>query len=163
MKHLQIGNHSLAISKQPALLLVSFVVLIVVILCLTIARPAITNQLRDWKVLPAQEALTELYFFDHLRLPSHYTPDQPQEVAFTIRNFEGSDQAYAYRLVAVAEDSSLEPTQLADGSLTLANNAARTVQQTIVIPDIGTRVRIEVHIYYNNNNQSISYWTERTS
>lgn len=153
--HFHIGNRKFDFSKKLAVLLASFVVLVFIGI---IARPAIADQLRDWKVLPSHEPLTELYFFDHLRLATKYTPGQPQNVAFTIRNFEGSQQTYSYRITATPEGTGSQATTLKEGSLHINDKAARTVQESVTIPDLGKRIRIEIII---NNNQSISYWVER--
>lgn len=153
MIHFQIGNRTFVCSKQLIAVIIAVMILIVVGI---LGRTTIAAQLRDWKVLPAQEQLTELYFFDHERLPAAYRPDQPQPVAFTIRNLEGSALRYTYRITATPEGGATTP--LKEGSLRISNTAARTVQESVTMPDLGARVRIDVTI---NNNQSISYWVER--
>lgn len=114
----------------------------------------IDRQLRDWKLLPEPERLTELYFTHPNNLPSNYTPGQPQTVAFTVHNLEYRTTDYHYQIVEQSQAGNASQT-LASGSFTLTQNQYSSPMLNITPTDLGQHVKVEVRL--GDQNESIDY------
>jgi hypothetical protein len=120
---------------------------------------AIDRQLRDWKLLPEPERLTELYFTAPNNLPNSYSPGESQTVNFTVHNLEYQTTAYHYLIIEQSQDGSQSQT-LAGGSFTLAQNQYDRPSVKIFLPNLGSRVKVEIEL--TNVHESIDYWVEQT-
>lgn len=139
--------------RTPVLVAVSAFILVT--LCFSWWRPAIASQLRDWKLLPQPERLTELYFTKPNNLPAIYTPGEPQTVQFTVHNLEYGTTAYAYKVMEQSQDGR-QSQQLANGEFTLRQNHYERLSLNVVPVDLGTKVKVIVEI--PTTNETISYW-----
>lgn len=78
-------------------------ILFLVILLIGAVSAFISPEFRSFaaKVLPIPqpETFTELYFTNHLRLPTKVSSGTKQEFSFTIHNLEGKDVRYLYQVV----------------------------------------------------------------
>lgn len=143
--------------KQVTYLLVGFLFLIVLVLGI-VKYPAIDAQLRDWKVLPESEGTTELYFENHLKLPTQYTPGKEQTVRFSTHNVERKRISYSYTINAFSEDANTR-VELGRGTFTLEHDKTNTVTAVVSLPDLGPRSKVVITL--TNTNQAISYWVKR--
>jgi uncharacterized membrane protein len=133
-------------------------VIIVIIALGAIFHSAIDRQMRDWKLLPEPERLTELYFTHPNSLPTTYTPGQTQTVDFTVHNLEYRTTDYQYKIIEQSQDGSQSQTQ-AVGSFTLPQNAYKPEAVMIPTADIGQNAKVEVELV--NVHESIDYLLER--
>lgn len=137
---------------------------------LFINQDAIIKQLRDWRLLPELERVTELYFTDYMTLPKSFAAGSHQTVSFTIHNLEHQAVTYYYRIIATP-DSGAEQV-LGNGTLMLAHNDSRRSKVDIVIPALKPRISVKVELYYLSTapghntetmqTQSIDYWAAVT-
>lgn len=115
----------------------------------------IEDFLRSYKLLPEPETFTELYFTDHLHLPSTIYPNQKQVFKVTIHNLENKDMKYPYEVYIDTKGSK----QLLDqNSIFLKNNAYKTITENFILINPATRSAVVVNLI--NKNQSIDFWIE---
>ncbi|HSW81073.1 MAG TPA: hypothetical protein VLG40_01635 [Candidatus Saccharimonas sp.] len=103
------------------------------------------------------ERLTELFFADPTHIPSKVVEDQQLTVSFVIHNLEAQNKTYPYKITFTDTHGAVTP--LIDGSVTLANTAARTVTKQITVPSGDGRGEISVEL--PTKQQSIHFWVER--
>ena len=108
-----------------------------------------------WKLLPEPERLTELYFTDHTKLPTTYTPSEMQTVTFTVHNLEYRTTTYHYSITQASEDGS-QTQELASGDFTLQQDKYQKASAPITLADFGPRSKVAVTL--TNTKESISYW-----
>jgi hypothetical protein len=63
--------------------------------------------LRDNRLLPEPEPLTELYFKDHFNLPMKYYPGESYPIEFVVHNVEYKPMDYTYEMTATATDGAI--------------------------------------------------------
>lgn len=88
------------------------------------------NVLRRFGLTDRDEAFTELYFPDHVALPTTLSAGQPFAFDFSIRNREGAPRDYSWQVVVRADASTRsagQPTVIADGAVRLADGEVRVV------------------------------------
>lgn len=124
---------------------------------------AIKRQLNNWKLLPQPERLTELYYENHTKLPTTYTPGTQQSFTFTVHNLEYRTTSYSYTVTQKSEDGT-QSQQLSSGSFTLNQNAFKTQTISIAPTDLGGRVQIETSLLIggpDSSTEAIHYWVTR--
>jgi hypothetical protein len=147
--------------KYPSATLLLFCALVlVIIISSSWWRPAITNQLNKWKLLPQPEKLTELYFTQPNSLPSTYMPGESQKVNFTVHNIEYQTMTYSYKIVEENQDGSQQQV-LASNSFTLDQNQYQSVSFTGPLADMGPEAKVVVEL--PTVNESIDYLLTRST
>jgi len=130
----------------------------------TIGRPAIAEQMDDWRLLPRNERTTELYFTNIHDMPAQ---QNPQLVAFAVRNVEHHTVTYRYVLTVQPDNTNVE-RQVGTGTLTLAHGQSADIQKSFTVLPLGIHVFVKVTLSYKGMNvgarvaskqtQSIHYW-----
>src|SRR5580700_11164872 len=92
------------------------------------------------------ERYTELYFSDPDTLPANVTAAQKLPVDFTIHNVEARTTAYTYTIDFTAPTG--HTTVLEQQSLTLANDQAVTIADTVQLPAFAGRGEISVQLLH---------------
>lgn len=125
---------------------------------------AIKGQLDDWKLLPQPERLTELYYADHAKLPTTYTPGTEQKFSFITHNLEYQDTQYEYTVTQKSEDGTTTQP-ITKGTFKLRPDNIGTTPVTITPTDLGKRSQIEVQLTNTTTKQqqSIHYWVTSTN
>ena len=100
---------------------------------------------------------TELYFDDHLQLPTVVAPHEKQSFQFTIRNVEHAPMKYTYEVSASTPD---ERRVLAQKELSLESDQAITIKQDFILDRPYDRVRLDVTLL--DTGQAIAFWLQRS-
>lgn len=124
-----------------------------------VARPAIARQMHAWKVLPEPEKLTELYFTDHLSLPTTYMPTETQTVTFTVHNLEYSSIRYAYTITQSSEDGQTA-IDLKSGEFSLDHDHFQNESVAVTLGDTGPRSKISITL---ESGEAIHYWVNKAA
>ncbi len=95
------------------------------VFCLFLYKNAIYNQLKEWKLVYIPESFTELYFTDHLNLPTTISANTEQSFKFTIHNLENEDKGYSWEVYRV-EDTQLDIAESSEASGTKTNEIKNT-------------------------------------
>jgi len=106
--------------------------------------------------IPQQETFTELYFENHLHLPTRFSNSQSQPFSFTIHNLEGKDMIYPYEFSLRSPNKKKEV--LDTRVVVIKNNEKKTI--TEIVPSIYEQDRSEVVVTLLNKNQQIDFWME---
>jgi len=146
--------------NQSATIIVSSLIALLIVLTATVWRPAITNQLNSWKLLPEPEKLTELYFVHPNSLPATYTPGKSQMISFTLHNLEYQTMTYRYQIIEESQDGS-NATILDTNAFTINQGQYRTVSYPATLVDAGQDAKIVVSI--PTVNESIDYALTRSN
>jgi len=146
--------------NQSAAIIVSSLIVFFIALSSTVWRPAITNQLNNWKLLPEPEKLTELYFVHPNSLPTSYTPGGSQTVSFTLHNLEYQTVTYRYQIIEESQNGS-NATVLNSSVFTINQGQYRTVSYPATLVDAGQDAKIVVSI--PTVNESIDYVLTRSN
>ena len=85
-------------------------------------------QLNDWKLIPQSEHFTELYFNDHVNLPSQISKGQQVSFSFVIHDLEGRGTNYPYTVYFESQDGQI--TKIEDNSIELADGESRTINES---------------------------------
>jgi len=113
-------------------------------------------RLKEWKLLPMPETLTELYFEDHLKLAQYLDSSKPYKFSFTIHNLEYKTMTYRYRVTATsAQGSSIWD----EGEVSIPHDAKRTISESIFDKILRTRTKVEVILV--DQNQPIHFWLDK--
>ena len=99
------------------------------------------------------ETFTELYFENHLNLPSVIKPNQPYYFEFTIHNVESQDMTYPYAVYLQAGDVKIPINQ---NMVTIKNNQYKTIHEAFSVTAPVTKSEIVVNLL--NKNQQIDFW-----
>lgn len=145
---------------RSASLILFCALILVVVISSSWWRPAITNQLNKWKLLPEPEKLTELYFTQPNSLPNTYIPGQAQKVNFTVHNVEYQTMTYQYKIVEESQSGSQQQT-LISGSFKLSENQYKSTSFTSPLTDMGPQAKVVVEI--PTVNESIDYLLTRST
>jgi hypothetical protein len=101
------------------------------------------------------EVFTELYFENHLNLPSIIKPNQPYYFEFTIHNLENQEMTYPYEVYLQAGNVKLPIDQK---TVTIKNNQYKTIRVGFSVD--APIVKSEIAINLINKNQQINFWIE---
>ena len=101
------------------------------------------------------ETFTELYFENHLSLPSTIIYGEDNNFKFTIHNLENKDMNYPYEVYINLNG---EKQLIDQSSVFVKSNAYKTINEdfTISLPT----ARVEVIANLINKNQQIDFWIE---
>lgn len=114
----------------------------------------IKNELKALGLLPKKESFTELYFTDHLKLPSTMGFNQRISFQFTVHNLENKNMDYPYEVFIVANG---QPVRVLDkNTLSIRNQSSKTITEAFSSADIATHSAVVVNL--PNNNQQIDFW-----
>jgi hypothetical protein len=99
------------------------------------------------------ETFTELYFENHLSLPSKIAYYKENHFKFTIHNLENKDMEYPYEVYI---DVNREKQMIDKSSVLIKNNEYKTISEafTIIVPI--QRDKVVVNLI--NKNQQIHFW-----
>jgi hypothetical protein len=145
-------SHEMSSRRRVATALILLGSIVVVLLVAFLVIPNHNGELLN-PTADHSEPLTELYFEDHLRLPTTFLPGAEETFRFTIHNLENKPTTYTY-VVSVNNAPITNPQRL-----TLANGAAKSVSTDVPL-DVKTP-RAYVDIELTNINQAIGYWVTR--
>lgn len=101
------------------------------------------------------ETFTELYFEDHLDLPSKVIPNHRRFFQFTLHNLENEDMQYPYEVYIEVGRNKLF---IDKGAFFVRKNEFKTIQEEFVIASAFPRSKIVVNLI--NKNQQIDFWIE---
>jgi hypothetical protein len=99
------------------------------------------------------ETFTELYFENHINLPTTFIPGKPIAFTFTLHNLEYKNFNYAYSILSTTATGS---SVLATGSAFLNQDQYQSFNELVTLSE-ATRTAVLVDI---NHNQHISFWVE---
>lgn len=114
----------------------------------------ITAQLKEWKVVPLPEPLTELYFEDHLTLPSRVVSGDPISFRFTIHNVEYRTVSYFYTIDLEGETT----REVKRGTSLLEHDKSATIP--IDLEDVPITTRSAIVVNLPEQDQRIHFWVE---
>ena len=129
-----------------------------VILAVALFRSAgVSAQLSAWKLMPAPERYTELFFNQSLTLPTTLAElkGRPVTFSFSIHNLEGQVTEYPYMVVYTNDHGA--STEVALGSVVLEDGAVKRIAQTITLP-AGATAKSEISVVLPSQDQSIHFW-----
>ena len=101
------------------------------------------------------ETLTELYFENHLKLPSYVELDTDYPYAFTIRNLEHKNMNYRYQIYVDQEGKKLP---IASGNVSIKDGESKTIKQNLLQHNAKGRVKVVVELI--DLNQQIDFWIQ---
>jgi len=101
------------------------------------------------------ETFTELYFENHLNLPSKIKSDQTYSFSFTIHNLENKKMAYLYEVYLQGKGNSVK-LPIDQNRVTIKKNQYKTIHETFSIN--APIVRSEIIVNLINKNQQIDFW-----
>ena len=104
------------------------------------------------------EVFTELYFENHLNLPSIIQPNQPYYFEFTIHNLENQETTYPYEVYLQAGNVKLP---IARKTVTIKNNQYKTVRVGFSVD--APIIKSEIVVNLVNKNQQIDFWIENAT
>jgi hypothetical protein len=105
-----------------------------------------------------QETFTELYFENHLNLPTEITPNKVYSFKFTVHNLENEDMTYPYEIYLQAGEIKLP---IKKSAITVKNNQYITVEEDFLINAPVTKSAIVVNLI--NKHQQIDFLIEKTT
>jgi hypothetical protein len=113
-----------------------FVIVVLALICLIFVvyryRSFIYAEMDALKLLPEPERFTELYFTDPAAIPTSTVAGQTMSFAFTIQNLEGVTTTYPY--TSYFEDATGGTTSLANGIISLPDNASASIPVSYTFP-----------------------------
>ena len=103
------------------------------------------------------ETFTELYFEDHLHLPSTVISRHSYSFAFTLHNLESKDMEYSYEVSAdIRQDKLL--ISFDKGTVFVKKDAYKTIREEFT--PAKAFPRSEIVVYVINKKQMIDFWVE---
>jgi len=99
------------------------------------------------------ETFTELYFENHLSLPSKIAYYKENDFKFTIHNLENKDMEYQYEVYI---DANGEKQMIDKRSVLIKNNEYKTITENFTITIPMQRVKVVINLI--NKNQQIHFW-----
>ncbi len=103
-------------------------------------------------LLPEPERLTELYFTDHLKLPSTVARNSSLPISFTIHNIEYQPMSYTYQILEVPDSKKEEPANPDDNGENNSMTAIPPVTETLQ-PTNNIRKQGVVHLNHDETKQ----------
>jgi hypothetical protein len=134
-------------------LIVIFAVVIFFGIGLQITSPAIASVLNKYDLLPRPETFTELYFENHLNLPSKVEAGQTYTFSYTVHNVEYKNMMYPYSVYIQTSKSKIPVIK---GSFNLPQDGKKTLQVSFIAPNVTGRSEVVVDLV--NLNQAIDFW-----
>lgn len=128
---------------------------LLIVIPLTIFVPTIPEVRRTWVLATTvqPERFTELYFEDHLKLPTRAVKNDTYEFRFTIHNLEHKRMEYPYEVSADYDGQ----IQVFDRKkVTLDHDEYKTITVYFELVDQVDKVRMTVRLV--NKNQDIGFW-----
>lgn len=158
------------------LLIIEYVLITLLVLFNIYLRwDPIYNKLKEWKVVPLPEPFTELYFTEHLMLPTTIAEGQNQYFEFTISNVEDKTMTYNWTVYAVEDENyffketseSTQTTQeeepiiekkylIASGRESMLNGEKKNIGVNFKLDKVFARQKIVVELA--DMDQKIHYW-----
>jgi hypothetical protein len=126
---------------------------LVTLLVLSIWKIPQVNTIINQATASQSEPFTELYFEDHLTLPSKVIPKKIYTFKFTIRNLEEQDIVYPYDVYALTGDTKL---MIDNGNTTIKKGESNTIQEIFTTENTFPKTKIVVEL--KNKKQQISFW-----
>jgi hypothetical protein len=105
------------------------------------------------------EPITELYFEDHLHLPSKVLPEKHYVFGFTLHNLENKDMEYPYEVYADLGQGKF--IVFDKGTILVKKNEYKTIQEGFAIASAFPKSEIVVNLI--NKKQHIDFWIEGDS
>lgn len=99
------------------------------------------------------EKFTELYFENHLKLPSTIKPNQTITFSFTVHNVEYQTYTYPYDVYIYENGKKIE---IDKGAFTLPSNGYKTISESYTVTNPFQKARLIVEL--TNNKQQIFFW-----
>lgn len=99
------------------------------------------------------ETFTELYFENHLSLPTEIVLFEENSFKFTIHNLENRDMDYNYEVYIEADG---EKQVIENNSVLIKNNEYKTIPESFAITTPAQRAKIVVNLI--DKNQAIHFW-----
>jgi hypothetical protein len=158
-------------------LIIIFIYTLVAVGAVINNRKTLINYLTNQNLLPKPEKLTELYFQEHLTLPSKVSTNKQYSFAFTINNMEHKDMDYPYEIYILQDG---KKHNLNKNAVSVKDNEAVTIQQSFILSEPINRAKVvveltnqksialgepvpsgEVGINNAENTQQIDFWIEK--
>jgi len=182
------SSQPLPLSPLRKLLIIEYALIIALcLLNIYLYRFLIINQLKEWKIWKLPETLTELYFTEHLSLPSTFDElgvDQKVRFKFTVHNLEYKVMEYKYEVWAYTVDENTikeitessgqnnennntipeaidKETLLEQGQVQLIHGGYKTIQIAASLPNQQKRTRIAIRL--KDQNQEIHFWIDKSN
>lgn len=107
------------------------------------------------KLLPLPETFTELYFENHIKLPSLVDLGRKQMFSFTIHNLEARNMSYSYE-VYIDTNGIQKPVDVK--TIAIKDNGYTTIPESFTLTTAADRSVVVVNL--KNKNQKIDFWIE---
>lgn len=142
------------------LILILLAIIVLIILFVSANKNYLIGKLEDWNLVYKPESYTELYFADHLGLPTTITPNSPQYFQFTIVNNSNTHMRYEWEVYAQLEG---DPSQLPlkNGRALLGKRESKVVDVLFEMNDVFEKQKIVVNL--SGVDQPIYYWVKGES
>lgn len=101
------------------------------------------------------ETFTELYFENHLALPTTAVKEQSYDFNFTIHNLENKDMQYTYNMYIQIGN---QKQSLDKKTVFIKNNEYKTITEGFKLTEDIERARIVINLI--NKNQEIAFWIQ---
>ncbi len=134
-------------------LVATLVVLLAIAIFIYAERGKVYAEMNNLKLVPQNEAFTELYFNDYAALPKNTVAGQPVAFSFTIHNVEGVTTTYPYNVYFAYPNGAKDV--FASTSITLASDASSsiTIYHTFATSNLEGQVVVDL----SNLNQTIDF------
>lgn len=142
-------------NRLITLSLLFFFAIGVLIVCIFSFKNQIIAKMNALKLLPQPEKFTELYFEDHLTLPTTITT-KPQSFSFTIHNVEYQTMIYPYDVYAQIDDTKQEIDQK---TVTIPANEYKTISESFTIAT-SAATKAEIVISLPKKQQQIDFFIQ---
>ena len=106
---------------------------------------------------PKAETFTELYFENHLQLPTTLKLKTPSQFSFTIHNLEQKTMEYPIEIQLQNQDNPPEIRVLSTRTVTLQPGEKMTIPVHLTITSYFSN-RVKIRVLLKNIDQSIHYW-----
>jgi|SRR5436305_5113310 len=141
---------------KRASLFIGLILVVGMLIFINLNRVSIYNEFATLDLIPKPEKLTELYFNDHVHLPSSATGNQVISFAFVIHNLETTDYQYAYDVSVSAHGV----RHIVDsGHVLVKNNQYYVKNEQFNL--LNLRGSQEVIVELTNKRQLIDFWTRK--
>jgi hypothetical protein len=104
-----------------------------------------------------EEPLTELYFNNHLELPSEASVGEPVHFSFTIHNLEGREMEYEYAIEVSYNDSS---RFIIEDVISVGEGEYAEIAKSVTFVEPFDRAKVEVLL--ESKGQSIHFWVDES-
>ena len=144
------------LNARKVLILSLTVLLIGVLFYIYTIRGSLESELVALKLVPEEEALTELYLNNSTALPTEIDASTTVPFSFTIHNLEGTSETYVYNVSMVLGNGAR--VMIASSSVTLADEATTTVSESILFEDgVSASAPATVYITLPAFNESLHF------